>query len=142
MGVYRGIAQDNVNIISGTATLQSLEVLGTRGVVGNISPPVTSIAATGSTSADAAALLNYGVVHVTGANGTNGVRLPMAVGSRIVILKNADAANAILRVYPHADDRVNNGVVTTGALSMAARTSAIFVAFDDVNWFTVPLLPS
>jgi len=59
-----------------------------------------------------------------------------------VIVKNADAANAILKVYPGASDKINSGTATTGALSMAAKTAVMFVAISDVDWFTVPLLPS
>lgn len=146
MGVYRGIAQDNVTINSGTATLQSLTVTGTAsitgGLTGNITLPVASVAAAGTDNTNAGVIAGYGVVHATGADGTKGVKLPAAAAGKIVIVKNADAANAILKVYPGASDKINSGTATTGALSMAAKTAAMFVAIDDVDWFTVPLLPS
>ena len=146
MGVYRGIAQDNVTINSGTATLQTLTVTGaltaSSGVTGNVTLPVAAVAAAGSDNTNAAAITAYGVVHVTAANGTKGVKLPAAAAGKVVIIKNSDAANAILKVYPGASDKINSGTATTGSLDMAAKTAAMFIAIDDVDWFTVPLLPS
>jgi hypothetical protein len=148
MGVYSGIAQDNVRINSGTATLQTLTVTGditgdvTGGVTGGVTLPVAAVAAAGSTASDAAAITNYGVVHATGADATKGVKLPAAAAGKVVIVKNADAANAILKVYPGTADKINSGTATTGSLNMAAKTAAMFIALDDVDWFTVPLLPS
>ena len=146
MGVYRGIAQDNVTINSGNATLQTLTVTGTltasSGVTGNVTLPVAAVAAAGSDNTNAAAISAYGVVHATGADGTKGVKLPAAAAGKVVIVKNSDAANAVLKVYPGASDKINSGTATTGSLNMAAKTAAMFVAIDDVDWFTVPLLPS
>jgi hypothetical protein len=146
MGVYSGISQDNVRINSGNATLQTLTVTGdlaaSGGVTGNVTLPVAAVAAAGSDNTNAGAIAAYGVVHATGADGTKGVKLPAAAAGKIVIVKNADAANAILKVYPGASDKINSGTATTGALSMAAKTAAMFVAIDDVDWFTIPLLPS
>lgn len=146
MGVYRGIAQDNVTINSGTATLQTLTVTGalnaSSGITGNVTLPVAAVAAAGNDNTNAAAITAYGVVHATGADGTKGVKLPAAAAGKVVIIKNADAANAILKVYPGASDKINSGTATTGALSMAAKTAAMFIAINDVDWFTVPLLPS
>lgn len=146
MGVYRGIAQDNVTINSGTATLQTLTVTGaltaSSGITGNVTLPVAAVAAAGNDNTNAAAITAYGVVHATGADGTKGVKLPAAAAGKVVIIKNADAANAILKVYPGASDKINSGTATTGSLNMAAKTAAMFIAIDDVDWFTVPLLPS
>lgn len=146
MGVYRGIAQDNVTINSGTATLQTLTVTGaltaSSGITGNVTLPVAAVAAAGSDNTNAAAITAYGVVHATGADGTKGVKLPAAAAGKVVIIKNADAANAILKVYPGASDKINSGTATTGSLNMAAKTAAMFIAINDVDWFTVPLLPS
>lgn len=146
MGVYRGIAQDNVTINSGTATLQTLTVTGaltaSSGITGNVTLPVASVAAAGTDNTNATAISAYGVVHATGADGTKGVKLPTAAAGKIVIVKNSDAANAVLKVYPGASDKINSGTATTGSLNMAAKTAAMFVAISDVDWFTVPLLPS
>lgn len=142
MGVYNGIARDNVRINSGTATLQSLTVTGALTATGGLTLPVASVAAAGTDSTNATATTVYGVIHATGADGIKGVKLPTAAAGKVVIVKNSDAANAILKVYPDTSDKINSGTATTGALSMAAKTAAVFVAISDVDWFTVPLLPS
>lgn len=142
MGVYTGIAQDNVTINSGTATLNTLTVSGVLTASGGVTLPVTAVAATGADNTDAAEITGYGVVHATGANATKGVKLPAAAAGKIIILKNADAANAVLKVYPATGDKINSGTATTGALSMAAKTAAMFVAIDGTDWFSLPLLPS
>jgi len=144
MGVYTGIALDNVTINSGTAALQTLSVSGgiTADITGNITLPVAAVAAAGSDNTDAGTISAYGVVHATGADGTKGVKLPTAAAGKVVIIKNADAANAVLKVYPGTSDKINSGTATTGSLDMAAKTSAVLIAIDDTDWFSVPLLPS
>lgn len=142
MGVYTGIAQDNVTITSGRATLQSATVTSLTVGTSGLTLPVQVVAAAGSTNADAGVATTYGVIHATGADATKGIKLPTASAGKVVIVKNSDAANAVLKVYPGADDKINSGTATTGSLNMAAKTSAMFVAISDVDWFSVPLLPS
>jgi hypothetical protein len=129
MGVYSGIAQDNATINSGNVTA-------------SLGMAVETVAAAGSGATTAASATTYGIIVGTGADGTKGIKLPTAKAGKIVIVKNADAANAVLKVYPATDDKINSGTATTGSLNMAAKTSAVFVAISDVDWFTVPLLPS
>lgn len=146
MGLYTGIAQDNVTINSGTATLNTLTVSGaltaTGGVTGNVTFPVAAVAAAGTNDTNATAISDYGVVHATGADGTKGVKLPAAAAGKVVIIKNSDAANAILKVYPGTGDKINSGTATTGSLNMAAKTATVLVAIDATDWFSIPLLPS
>jgi len=59
----------------------------------------------------------------------------------VCIVKNDDTANAVLKVYPNTSDTIN-ALSANAALSMAAKTAAVFVAYDATAWFTVPLLPS
>lgn len=99
-----------------------------------------TVAATGSDQAGAAALA-AGFTLVTDANATKGVRLPAASAGLVVIIKNADAANAILKVYPASGDAIN-AITADGAYSMAAKTSMLLVAYDSTTWYTVPLLAS
>lgn len=103
--------------------------------------PTATVAATGSTNADAA-LIVTGFTLVTAADATKGVILPTAVAGAICIIKNADAANAVLKVYPSTSDGINALTVTTGAYSMAAKTSMMLVAYDATTWYTIPLLAS
>ena len=100
-----------------------------------------AVAAAGSDNTDAAAVAD-GITHVTGANATKGVVLPVPQAGMICIIKNADAANAVLKVYPGTGAAINALTATSGALSMAAKTSALFFAISSTQWFTLPLLPS
>jgi len=102
--------------------------------------PAAEVAAAGSAQGDAAAVA-AGFTHATGADGTKGVKLPAAAAGKICIVKNADAANAVVKVYPNTDDAIN-ALAANNALSMAAKTAAMFVALDATTWYTVPLLPS
>lgn len=97
-----------------------------------------TVAATGSAQGDAAAIVE-GFTLVTAGDGTKGVALPSAVAGMQVIVKNG--AGAILKVYPATSDAIN-ALSANAALSMAANTSALFVAYDATTWYTVPLLPS
>ena len=103
--------------------------------------PAAAVPAAGNSAATAAALA-YGFSHVTGADATKGVILPAAAAGRICIIKNADAANAVLKVYPATGDGINALTVTSGTLDMAAKTSVILIAIDATTWFSIPLLPS
>ena len=109
-------------------------------ITGSITFPVETVAAAGAAATTATAATVYGVIIATGADGTKGVKLPTAAAGKVAIVKNTVAQ--ILKVYPGTDDKINGGTATTGSLSMAASTSAVFVAYDAENWFTVPLLPS
>lgn len=101
-----------------------------------------AVAAAGSAQGDAAAVgASTGFVHGTGADGTKGIKLPTAAAGKVLIVKNSDAANAILKVYPGTSQAIN-ALSANAAISMAAKTSAVFVALDATTWYTVPLLPS
>lgn len=103
-----------------------------------------TVAAAGSAQGDAGAITVTGptsVVLATGADATKGVVLPAPVAGQIVVVKNRDSDNAILKVYPATGGTIN-ALAANGALSMAAKTSAVFVAFSATQWYTVPLLPS
>lgn len=111
----------------------------TGNVTGLVTLPRTSVAAAGSTNADAAAL-SAGYNIVTGADATKGVILPAAVAGRPVWVKNGAAA--VLKVYPPSGAAINGLTATTGAISMAANTFAIFMGDSATQVYTLPLLPS
>jgi len=117
--------------LSGPLTLSG------AGVVGLAS---ATVAAAGSSQSDAAAIAE-GFTLVTAADATKGVKLPAAAAGKVCVVKNSDAANAVLKVYPDTSDAIN-ALSANAALSMAAKTSALFVAYDATTWYTVPLLPS
>jgi len=132
MGVYKGIAQDNVTINSGRATLSTLTVTG------GVRLPVSAVTAVGSAQSDAAAL-SEGLNVVADANGTKGVRLPTAVAGAVVIVKNT-AAGA-LKIYP-ASGAAINAVTADGAYSITNLTSTMLVASSATQWYSVPLVAS
>jgi hypothetical protein len=101
--------------------------------------PTATVAADGSDETDAVAVAE-GFTLVTDGDGTKGVILPSAVAGMQCIIKNGEAAN--LKVYPGVADKINGGTHTTGQLTMAANTSALLVAYDATDWYSVPLLPS
>jgi hypothetical protein len=142
MGVYRGIAQDNVSINSGTARLQTLTVTGaltaSGGVTGPVRLPVAAVTAAGSNQGNAAAL-SEGLNVVAGANGTVGVRLPTAVAGAVVIVKNTAAA--ALPIYPATGAAVN-AVAANGAYSITNLTSTMLIASSATQWYSVPLVAS
>lgn len=104
---------------------------------------VEAVAAAGGDQAAATAIADAcpKLAHCTGADGAKGVKLPAAAAGKIVYIKNADAANAILKVYPAVGDAIN-AIAADGALSMAAKTAAVFVCLDGTTWFSFSLLPS
>jgi hypothetical protein len=138
MGVYRGIAQDNVTINSGTASLQTLTVTGALTASGGVRLPVSAVAATGSTQANAAAL-GEGLNVVSAADGTKGVRLPTAVAGMVVIVKNTAAA--ALKIWPATGAAVNAGAADA-AYSITNVTSTMLVASSATQWYSVPLVAS
>ena len=101
---------------------------------------VAKPAAAGSTRADATAMtasFNW----VTAADATKGVIVPAPTAGRVIIVKNDDTANAILKVYAPGSAKIN-GVAGSTAFSMAAKTACLFVAYDTTDWFSVPLVAS
>ena len=138
MGVYSGIAQDNVTINSGTATLQTLTVTGALTASGGVRLPVAAVTAVGANQGNAAAL-SEGLNVVGGADGNTGVRLPVAVAGMVVIVKNTAAA--ALKIYPATGGAVN-AIAANGAYSITNLTSTVLVASSATQWYSVPLVAS
>jgi len=137
-----GVAYQDQAISGGTidntpigATTQS------TGAFSSLALKTSTVAATGSSNTDAAALTT-GFNLVTAADATKGVILPDSVAGTVIIVKNGDAANAVLKVYPDSGAAINALTATTGAFSMAAKTSCIFVAYSATQWYSVPLVAS
>ena len=100
---------------------------------------VSAVTAAGSTISDAAALAN-GLNIVTGADGTKGVILPVAVAGMQVYVKGVTAG--VLKVWPQSGGTIN-ALSASAAISLASgATPAIFVASSATQWYTIPLLPS
>jgi len=108
---------------------------------------VQTLTPLGSTVADAAQITTKGpaIVYATGADGTKGIKLPKAVPGKMYIVVNRDSDNAVLKVYPFEAAGIINGLSAAAAISMAAKTRAIFVCVvggASSIWSTLPLLPS
>lgn len=100
---------------------------------------VTAVTATGSVIGDAAQL-SQGLNIVTGADGTKGVILPVAVPGMQVIVKGVTAG--VLKVWPKSGATIN-ALSASAAISLASgAVPAIFVASSATQWYTIPLLPS
>ena len=74
-------------------------------------------------------------IHANSADGSVGVLLPIAAAGAKVTIKNADAANAVLKVYAQINSTINGGSANA-ALSMAANTMAEFMATSATTWVT------
>lgn len=105
---------------------------------------VQSVAAAGSTIDDATAITFPSPAFIIGtaADGTKGIKLPGAVKGKMIIIKNHDSENAVLKVWPANGSTAINAVAAGSSLDMAAKKSAIFVATSSTQWYTVSLLPS
>lgn len=106
-----------------------------------------TVAAAGSDRASGTLISGYGpmAVLVTGADATVGVRLPPAQFGRMILIKNRDSENAVLKVYPFESTSQINAITAGSSLSMAAKTSALFFCMDNggtPTWYTLSLLPS
>jgi predicted RecA/RadA family phage recombinase len=100
---------------------------------------VTSVTAAGSVIGDAAQL-SQGINIVTGANGTVGVILPVAVPGMQVIVKGVTAG--VLKVWPKTGAAIN-ALSASAALSMTTGAMPLtFVATSATQWYTLPLVAS
>jgi hypothetical protein len=97
-----------------------------------------TVAATGSTQANAAAVSD-GFTLVSAADGTKGVRLPAAIAGRTVILKNNAAA--VLKVWPSSGDAIN-AIAADSNFTMTNLTACMYVAYDSTTWYSIPLVAS
>lgn len=109
------------------------------GAFTSVAIKTSTVAATGSTNADAAALTT-GFNLVTAADATKGVILPDSVAGTMIYVKNSSAS--ALKVYPDSGAAINALTATTGAYTMAAQTTSIFIAYSTTQWYSLPLVAS
>ena len=97
---------------------------------------VQNLAGAGTNAATAGVITaaSPGFVLATGGNNSVGVILPVAAAGMTIRIKNDDAANGIMKVYPQVNSSING--TANSALSMAANTCAEFVALNATAWFT------
>jgi len=128
-----GQAAASFVLTEGAATVNGVKTFGSMPII-----PSTTKAAAGSVQGDATALAT-GMNQVTGADATKGVVLPAAVAGTQVYVANT--AGATLEVYPNTSDKINALAADT-AITMAATTSAMFIAFDAEFWYSFSTVPS
>ena len=100
---------------------------------------VNSVTAAGSVIGDAAQL-SQGLNLVTGADGTKGVILPVAVPGMVVEVKGLTAG--VLKVWPKTGAAIN---ALSASAAMSLPTGVIparFIAASATQWYTSPLVPS
>lgn len=97
---------------------------------------MATVAAAGSTAADAAAL-SAQVTTVTGADATKGVILPAGDGElgTVLVVYSSAATNA-LKVYPPDGESINAGAADA-AVSLVAQKPALFVRVSSTQWLCV-----
>jgi len=99
----------------------------------------TDVAGAGTVIGDAAQL-SEGFTVITGANGTLGWKLPVAVAGMVVHVKGTTAG--VAKIWPQTGAQIN-GVGASTAMSLASGLiPATFVAVSATQWYTLPLLPS
>jgi hypothetical protein len=131
----------NATITNGTATGSTLVNCTINTATTYVT--VASLAATGGNIATANAIVSASgaFIRATGADGSKGIQLPVAVAGARYIVKNSESAAAVLKVYPQINSQINEIGANT-ALSMAANTSCEFYAFNSTFWYSVPKVPS
>jgi hypothetical protein len=107
-------------------------------ILGNGATPVAfsdgTVAATGEDETDAA-LLPYTVNHVTDADATVGVILPVASAGTIVDVYNEEASNGLL-IYPPSGGTINGGS-SDAAITIEGKSLAKFVCTNGTNWAAI-----
>lgn len=133
---------DNAVIGSSTAAAGTFTTATAANLVstGDVYIKSATVAATGSSQTDAAQVAG-GFTLVSAADDTKGVKLPVAVAGRLCLIKNNTSAKT-LKIYPATGDKINGGTATTGSYDIAGLTSTILVAYDDTDWYSIPLVAS
>jgi hypothetical protein len=94
-----------------------------------------TLAATGSTQGDAAAITTD-AAEVSGADGTKGVILPGTAGA-IVVVRNTGGST--LKVYPNSGAAISGGG-TNAAASLFSGTATMYVRTSSTKWYTVSMI--
>jgi hypothetical protein len=139
--VWRILGQEGTNATmtgGGTVTSQTITTLAsTTATLSKLLGAITSVNAAGSVAANAGVLTTNMINIVGAADNTKCVILPVAVAGQVVIVKST-VASKTLPVFPQVNSYINGTQNTAATLdSVAAGASAIFVASDSTNWYTI-----
>lgn len=98
---------------------------------------VASIAAAGSTAADATAIGKAAtLVLVTPSGGSQGVKLPSdaELGVHYVV---ANVSSTAALIYPPTSGQINGDTASSGTVPLTARGTTICIRADNVNWVAI-----
>lgn len=137
------LADTNTTQTLTNKTLTSPTITGGTVTAPTMTISTATFAGTGGNIATANAITTAypAFIFATGANGNVGVQLPVAVAGARYIIQNDAAANAALKVYPQVNSTIN-ALSANSAISMAANSTAEFIAYNATAWFTNPKVPS
>jgi hypothetical protein len=129
------------NLVGCTITNATLN--GTLSITANTGINIGGVVAAGGNIATANAISTTypAFVLVTGANGTNGVRLPTPVAGMRYVVKNSESAAAAVKVYPPVNCTLNEQSANA-SITQAANTCAEFFAVNSTAWYSNPRIPS
>jgi len=133
-GVYMGLAA----LAAASGDDRGWVDLNARGASGPFRVRTATVAAAGTTAANAGQLIE-GFNLVTGPDDTKGVVLPPAAAGAQVIIKVGDGAD--LKVWPATGDAIN-AIAVDSAMTVVDDVCFVLTALDSTTWYTTPLLPS
>ncbi len=135
-----GIAQDTDGVLkySDNGTVRAIVAADKSQTLTNktLAFQRETLAAAGTDQGSAAPITvgSLGLIKVTGADGTKGIRLPVASGGEAYVIRNTSGTLA-LNVYPATGGTIDGGSVNA-AKSVAAATGLVFVAIAANEWWT------
>lgn len=95
---------------------------------------VATVAAAGSTKADAGVVTTAHITTVTAADDTKGVILPTGVAAGDTLIVVNTVANKVLKVYPPAGKKINASASADTALTLLAGTAGYFTSLGSDDW--------
>jgi len=136
-GTGTGLAVSSLktDTINETTSGNGITVDGVKLQDGMVSMLTTTLAATGSTQANAAQIASQ-VVFVTGADADKGVKLPAISANKVIFLVNT--ANAVLKIYPATGEKIQGGTANAN-ISLAAYGVAIFGYKAAGDWYATEI---
>lgn len=116
-----------------TGSMGDLNAVAGGGATGNKTYSNAIVAAAGNSQGTGTAMTADRNL-VTGADGTKGVVLPLAVDGMSILVINDDASS-VLKVYPATGAAVN-GIAANSAFSVGPGRTAEFEATSATQWYT------
>ncbi len=97
---------------------------------------LATVAAAGSTAADATILKSSQTLVIGSGTASQGYKMPAdaELGVPYVI---ANTSNAALLIYPPTNGQINGDTATTGTVPLPARGTAMVIRLDTINWCSI-----